>query len=263
MADINLTAEQVAALILSIGDKSKLKTAEKKTLVDAINNLIDSNLSPTSVLYTPMELSNESKEQARENIGAGVEEYRIPLSYDEESGEWSTIITPQNLYSAYSTGKRISAYVDLSPISTIKDKKTFRAETIRATRGTASGTFVSVDTDKITKLIFHTSEDHRSFAITEETSAITSPLYIRGTYDPETNTFTPETDYTVQEINDAFIAGRYVAVVVSNYIVPLVNSDIVYAEFNLNKSDPRDLSTYVYINVVRTLSGWEIVFDES
>lgn len=46
MADINLTAEQVAALILSIGDKSKLKTADKQTLVGAINEVIDSNLAP-------------------------------------------------------------------------------------------------------------------------------------------------------------------------------------------------------------------------
>ena len=74
MADINLTAEQVAALILSIGDKSKLKTQSKQTLVDAINNLIDSNLAPASVLYTPMNLSDESKAQARENIGAVSEE---------------------------------------------------------------------------------------------------------------------------------------------------------------------------------------------
>ena len=46
MADINLTAEQVAALILSIGDKSKLKTEEKQTLVDAINNVLDMRVNP-------------------------------------------------------------------------------------------------------------------------------------------------------------------------------------------------------------------------
>ena len=49
MADINLTAEQVAALILSIGDKSKLKTADKQTLVGAINEVIDSDLAPTQI----------------------------------------------------------------------------------------------------------------------------------------------------------------------------------------------------------------------
>ena len=49
MADINLTAEQVAALILSIGDKSKLKTADKQTLVDAINEVIDINFTPTQI----------------------------------------------------------------------------------------------------------------------------------------------------------------------------------------------------------------------
>ena len=84
MADINLTAEQVAALILSIGDKSKLKTADKQTIVDAINEVIDSNLAPDSVLYTPMNLSDESKAQARENIDAEISEYKIPLLYDSE-----------------------------------------------------------------------------------------------------------------------------------------------------------------------------------
>ena len=138
MADINLTAEQVAALILSIGDKSKLKTEEKQTLVDAINNVLDMRVNPAAV-----------------------------------------------------------------------------------------------------------------------------PLYIRGTYDAQANTFTPDTDYTVQEINDAFMAGRYVAVVVNEYIVPLVAIDGNYASFDLNDSDPRDLSSYVYINVIRNLNGWRIVFDEN
>ena len=138
MADINLTAEQVAALILSIGDKSKLKTEEKQTLVDAINNVLDMRVNPVAV-----------------------------------------------------------------------------------------------------------------------------PLYIRGTYDAQANTFTPDVDYTVQEINDAFMAGRYVAVVVNEYIVPLVVIAGNYASFNLNDSDPRDLSSYVYINVIRNLKGWRIVFDEN
>ena len=95
MADINLTAEQVAALILSIGDKSKLKTADKQTIVDAINEVIDSNLAPTSVLYTPMNLSNESKVQARENIDAEISEYKIPLLYDSYlKGARGVVATP-------------------------------------------------------------------------------------------------------------------------------------------------------------------------
>ena len=92
MADINLTAEQVAALILSIGDKSKLKTEEKQTLVDAINNLIDSNLAPTSVLYTPMNLSDESKAQARENIGA-VSEEAVGAMIAEAIGDTATALS--------------------------------------------------------------------------------------------------------------------------------------------------------------------------
>ena len=39
MADINLTAAQVAQIILSVGDTSQLNTADKSTLVAAINEL--------------------------------------------------------------------------------------------------------------------------------------------------------------------------------------------------------------------------------
>ena len=108
MADINLTAEQVAALILSIGDKSKLKTEEKQTLVDAINNVLDMRVNPAAV-----------------------------------------------------------------------------------------------------------------------------PLYIRGTYDAQANTFTPDVDYTRQDILDAVSAGRYVALVVDGYIVPCVECNNHYCIFSL------------------------------
>lgn len=39
MADINLTAAQVAQIILSVGDTSQLNTTDKSTLVAAINEL--------------------------------------------------------------------------------------------------------------------------------------------------------------------------------------------------------------------------------
>lgn len=39
MADINLTAAQVAQIILSVGDTSQLNTTAKSTLVAAINEL--------------------------------------------------------------------------------------------------------------------------------------------------------------------------------------------------------------------------------
>ena len=163
MADINLTAEQVAALILSIGDKSKLKTADKQTIVDAINEVIDSNLAPTSVLYTPMNLSDESKAQARENIGA-------------------------------------------------------------------------VSTEAV-------------------------PLYIRGTYDAQANTFTPETDYTVQEISDAVSAGRYVALVVGGeYIVPCVECTRTYCMFSLlQTADILNITdNYINIRISRRSGDWAV-----
>ncbi len=39
MADINLTAAQVAQIILSVGNTSQLNTTDKSTLVAAINEL--------------------------------------------------------------------------------------------------------------------------------------------------------------------------------------------------------------------------------
>ena len=139
MADINLTAEQVAALILSIGDKSKLKTEEKQTLVDAINNVLDMRVNPGAV-----------------------------------------------------------------------------------------------------------------------------PLYIRGT--TEANTFTPDTDYTVQEISDAVSAGRYVALVVvignstAHYIVPCTNYSPSSVGFSLLLiADILDITgDYTHIRIYRNSSGWDV-----
>ena len=134
MADINLTAEQVAALILSIGDKSKLKTEEKQTLVDAINNVLDMRVNPGAV-----------------------------------------------------------------------------------------------------------------------------PLYIRGT--TEANTFTPDTDYTVQEISDAVSAGRYVALVVGGeYIVPCVDCSSLYCIFSLLQiADILNITDdYININISRRSGGWYV-----
>ena len=136
MADINLTAEQVAALILSIGDKSKLKTEEKQTLVDAINNVLDMRVNPVAV-----------------------------------------------------------------------------------------------------------------------------PLYIRGTYDAQANTFTPDVDYTVQEILDAVSAGRYVALVVGGeYIVPCVECSPNYCIFSLLLiSDILNITDdYININISRHSVGWVV-----
>ena len=261
MADINLTAEQVAALILSIGDKSKLKTADKQTIVDAINEVIDSNLAPTSVLYTPMNLSNESKVQARENIDAEISEYKIPLLYDSVSGKWSTEISPKELSHAYRRGKRISAFVIFHPISTSKNHRIFQLETIRDSRGIATGSFVSADTANITKLTLTPTQDKRAFVISEEITPISVPLYIRGTYDAQANTFTPDVDYTKQDILDAVSAGRYVALVVDDeYIVPCVECTSLYCIFSLLQiSDILNITDdYINIRISRQSGGWNV-----
>lgn len=141
MADINLTAEQVAALILSIGDKSKLKTEEKQTLVDAINNVLDMRVNPQAV-----------------------------------------------------------------------------------------------------------------------------PLYIRGTYDAEANTFTPDVDYTLQDILAAVSAGRYVALVVvignstAHYIVPCTDYNSSSVGFSLLLIyDISDITgDYTNIRIYRHSEGWAV-----
>lgn len=206
MADINLTAEQVAALILSIGDKSKLKTEEKQTLVDAINNVLDMRVNP-------------------ERLSDLMRQFEKQLS------------------SIYDSDIPAVPYVDnftKLPIQTLAVERTAQEQN-------------EADGQEINVL--------KVPSIGKMREEIKSPLYIRGT--TEANTFTPDVDYTAQEINDAFMAGRYVAVVVNEYIVPLVAIDGNYASFNLNDSDPRDLSSYVYINVIRNLNGWRIVFDEN
>ena len=261
MADINLTAEQVAALILSIGDKSKLKTADKQTIVDAINEVIDSNLAPDSVLYTPMNLSDESKAQARENIDAEISEYKIPLLYDSVSGKWSTEISPKDLSHAYRRGKRISAFIIIHPTPVRENNRIFQLETIQSNRGIVTGSFVSADTANITKLTLTPTQGNTAFVISEEITPILVPLYIRGTYDPQANTFTPDTDYTVQEIYDAFIAGRYVALVVNgNYIVPCVECNTHYCMFSLLLiSDILNITEdYINIRIGIDSRGWNV-----
>ena len=121
MADINLTAEQVAALILSIGDKSKLKTADKQTLVDAINEVIDRNLAPTQYVvnmtknadgtYTADKTFAELK--AAQAIGRTVicsfndltqqwdGPVRLPLVYLSDTGMgFTAVVTPEQDYMA-------------------------------------------------------------------------------------------------------------------------------------------------------------------
>ena len=266
MADINLTAEQVAALILSIGDKSKLKTADKQTIVDAINEVIDSNHAPASVLYTPMNLSDESKVQARENIDAEISEYKIPLLYDSVSGKWSTEISPKDLSRAYQSGKRISAFVISHLTPTRKNHRIFQLETIQSNRGIITGSFVSADTANITKLTLTPTQDNTAFVISEEITPILVPLYIRGTYDAEAKTFTPETDYTAQEISDAVSAGRYVALVVvignstAHYIVPCTDYTPSYVGFSLLViADILDIAgDYTNIKIFRRSGGWDV-----
>ena len=261
MADINLTAEQVAALILSIGDKSKLKTADKQTIVDAINEVIDSNLAPSSVLYTPMNLSDESKVQARENIDAEISEYKIPLLYDSVSGKWSTEISPKDLSHAYRSGKRISAFVNLSPTPTREIHRIFQLKTIQSNRRIITGSFVSADTANITKLTLTPTQNNTAFVISEEITPILVPLYIKGTYDTQAKTFTPDTDYTVQEISDAVSAGRYVALVVGGeYIVPCVECTSLYCIFSLLQiSDILNITDeYINIRISRRSGGWNV-----
>ena len=205
MADINLTAEQVAALILSIGDKSKLKTEEKQTLVDAINNVLDMRVNP-------------------ERLSVLMRQFEAQLS------------------NIYDSDIPAVPYVDnftKFPIQTLAVERTAHEQS------EADGQEINVLTVP---------------SIGKMREEIKSPLYIRGA--TKGNTFTPEVDYTPQEISDAVSAGRYVALVVDGeYIVPCVECTRTYCLFSsLVISDILNIM-YAYTNIIisRHPIGWHVV----
>ena len=204
MADINLTAEQVAALILSIGDKSKLKTEQKQTLVDAINNVLDMRVNP-------------------ERLSALMRQFEAQLS------------------NIYASDIPAVPYVDNFteiPIQTLAVERTAQEQN-------------EADGQEINVL--------KVPSIGKMREEIKSPLYIRGT--TRANTFTPETDYTVQEISDAVSAGRYVALAVGGeYIVPCVECTSLYCIFSLLQiSDILNITDeYINIRISRRSGGWNV-----
>lgn len=206
MADINLTAEQVAALILSIGDKSKLKTEEKQTLVDAINNVLDMRVNP-------------------ERLSDLMRQFEAQLS------------------NIYDSDMPAVPYVDNFteiPIQTLAVERTKREQ------DEADGQEINVLTVP---------------SIGKMREEIKSPLYIRGTYDKKANTFTPDVDYTMQEISDAVSAGRYVALVVGGeYIVPCVMCTRYSCKFSLLLiADILDITNEcTNIIIFRQPSGWGV-----
>ena len=206
MADINLTAEQVAALILSIGDKSKLKTEEKQTLVDAINNVLDMRVNP-------------------ERLSDLMRQFDAKLSsiYDSD--------IPAVPY--------VDNYTEL-PIQTLAVERTAHEQS--EADGQQSNVLTVPSVGKMRE-------------------EIKSPLYIRGTYDPQANTFTPDVDYTMQDILDAVSAGRYDALVVdSYYIVPCVECSPHYCIFSLLLiSDILNITEdYTNISIGIDSRGWGV-----
>lgn len=206
MADINLTAEQVAALILSIGDKSKLKTEEKQTLVDAINNVLDMRVNP-------------------ERLSALMRQFEAQLS---------------NIYDS-----------DIPAVPYVDNFTKFPIQTLAVERTKHEQD--EADGQEINVL--------KVPSIGKMREEIKSPLYIRGTYDAKANTFTPDTDYTMQEISDAVSAGRYVALVVNgSYIVPCVMCSPHYCIFSLLLiSDILNITEdYTNIRIGIDSSGWGV-----
>ena len=211
MADINLTAEQVAALILSIGDKSKLKTEEKQTLVDAINNVLDMRVNP-------------------ERLSDLMRQFEAQLS---------------NIYDS-----------DIPAVPYVDNFTKFPIQTLAVERTKHEQD--EADGQEINVL--------KVPSIGKMREEIKSPLYIRGTYDAQANTFTPDVDYTVQEISDAVSAGRYVALVVVNdnstdhYIVPCVKCNSLYCTFSLLLiTDILDITgDYTNISISRQSGGWNV-----
>ena len=206
MADINLTAEQVAALILSIGDKSKLKTEEKQTLVDAINNVLDMRVNP-------------------ERLSDLMRQFEAQLS---------------NIYDS-----------DIPAVPYVDNFTKFPIQTLAVERTAQEQN--EADGQEINVL--------KVPSIGKMREEIKSPLYIRGTYDTQANTFTPDVDYTVQEISEAVSAGRYVALVVNgNYIIPCVECDTYHCSFSLLViGDILDIAgDYTNISISRQSGGWVV-----
>ena len=205
MADINLTAEQVAALILSIGDKSKLKTEQKQTLVDAINNVLDMRVNP-------------------ERLSDLMRQFEAQLS---------------NIYDS-----------DIPAVPYVDNYTKFPIQTLAVER---------------TKHEQDEADGQQSNVLTVPSigkmrEEIKSPLYIRGTYDAKANTFTPDVDYTVQEISDAVSAGRYVALVVDGqFIVPCVECTTSYSMFSFFSTEDvfNVASDYTNIRIFRNSNGWD------
>ena len=211
MADINLTAEQVAALILSIGDKSKLKTEQKQTLVDAINNVLDMRVNP-------------------ERLSVLMRQFEAQLSYIYDSD------VPAVPY--------VDNFTEV-PIQTLAVERTNHEQ------DEADGQEINVLTVP---------------SIGKMREEIKSPLYIRGTYDAQAKTFTPDVDYTVQEILDAVSAGRYVALVVvignstDHYIVPCTDYTPSSVGFSLLLiHDILNITgDYTNIRIIRHSRGWTV-----
>lgn len=206
MADINLTAEQVAALILSIGDKSKLKTEQKQTLVDAINNVLDMRVNP-------------------ERLSALMRQFEAQLS---------------NIYDS-----------DIPAVPYVDNFTKFPIQTLAVERTAQEQS--EADGQEINVL--------KVPSIGKMRDEIKSPLYIRGTYDTQSNTFTPDVDYTKQDILDAVSAGRYVALVANgNYIVPCVECNSHYCIFSLLLiSDILNITEdYINIRIGIDSKGWGV-----
>ena len=204
MADINLTAEQVAALILSIGDKSKLKTEEKQTLVDAINNVLDMRVNP-------------------ERLSVLMRQFEAQLS------------------SIYDSDIPAVPYVDnftKFPIQTLAVERTAHEQN-------------EADGQEINVL--------KVPSVGKMREEIKSPLYIRGYI--QAKTFTPDVDYTMQEISDAVSTGRYVALVVDGkYIVPCVECSRTSCLFSLLQiADILHIADdYTNIRITRHSRGWNV-----
>lgn len=88
-----------------MGNLADLATADKSSLVAAINEAAESGGSKDAVTYTPQSLTDEQQTQARANIGAGQPVFAVNVT--EVSGRYTADKTAAEIEVAYQAGRTI------------------------------------------------------------------------------------------------------------------------------------------------------------
>lgn len=90
-----------------MGNLADLTTADKSSLVAAINEAAESGGTADAVTYTPQTLTDEQQKQARANIGAGQPVFVVNVTEVSEGGGYTADKTAAEIEAAYQAGRTI------------------------------------------------------------------------------------------------------------------------------------------------------------